>query len=64
MFLKSGLSTDGDTERVLLVGPKAPATYRLRPENKGVAQTVPIHVDKTDLSNAEQNIKKGLSLTN
>lgn len=30
-FLKSGLSTDGDTERVLLVGPTAPATYLLQP---------------------------------
>lgn len=26
MFLKSGLSTDGDIDKVLLVGPKAPAT--------------------------------------
>lgn len=26
MFLKSGLSTEGDTESVLLVGPRAPAT--------------------------------------
>lgn len=26
MFLKSGLSTDGETDRVLLVGPTAPAT--------------------------------------
>lgn len=35
MFLKSGLSTDGDTDRVLLVGPTAPATYRLHPGETG-----------------------------
>lgn len=32
MFLKSGLSTDGETDRVLLVGPNAPATKRFTPE--------------------------------
>lgn len=34
MFLKSGLSTDGDTESVLLVGPSAPATNLLIPLGK------------------------------
>ena len=29
IFLKSGLSTLGDIDNVLLVGPIAPATYRL-----------------------------------
>ena len=32
MFLKSGLSTEGDTDSVLLVGPSAPTTYFGRPK--------------------------------
>lgn len=31
IFLKSGLSTDGETDSVLLVGPTAPTTNRLSP---------------------------------
>ena len=31
IFLKSGFSTDGDIDKVLLVGPIAPATYLLIP---------------------------------
>lgn len=34
MFLKSGLSTEGDTESVLLVGPSAPATNLFIPLGK------------------------------
>ena len=32
-FLNSGFSTDGEIERVLLVGPMAPATYLFLPDN-------------------------------
>lgn len=39
MFLKSGLSTDGDTDSVLLVGPRAPATNRLQPANNNTDVT-------------------------
>ena len=31
MFLYSGLSTDGETDSVLLVGPMAPMTYLCTP---------------------------------
>ena len=31
MFLKSGFSTEGEMESVLLVGPTAPATNRVTP---------------------------------
>lgn len=34
MFLNSGFSTDGEMDRVLFVGPIAPATYLRIPEYK------------------------------
>ena len=33
MFLYSGFSTEGDMDKVLLVGPIAPATYFCLPED-------------------------------
>lgn len=34
MFRKSGFSTDGEMDKVLFVGPKAPATNRRIPKIK------------------------------
>ena len=36
IFLNSGFSTDGDMDNVLLVGPIAPATYRLTPRIRNI----------------------------
>ena len=53
MFLKSGLSTDGDTDRVLLVGPTAPATKRLQPDKQ-----ITIYVTHKRNSPGVRNVSK------